>query len=147
MADQNTTVVSPNTELRNPFPESSESKEQQQKEQQSQSQPQDQQQDQEGPDHVHVPASRSSISDASQMMHSLSINPLRASATRRASRNSFGASLPIPRSPRGSRVASGDRGKQATAAARRSLLASQLQDTSPEQVAKAKNMAFAFDID
>ncbi|KAI5284631.1 hypothetical protein KEM52_002818, partial [Ascosphaera acerosa] len=95
---------------------------------------------------VEIPASRSSISDATGLMHNLSLNPLRLSDRRRASRNSFGTSLPIPRSPRSSR-GSWLGGKQVKAAARRSLLASQVQDVNPETVARAKNMAFAFDID
>ena len=52
---------------------------------------------------VEVPATRSSISDASPYMHNLSINP---SKERRGSRNSFGAQLPIPRSKRQSRLSS-----------------------------------------
>lgn len=113
---------------------------------QPQQQQQPSQQQQQESNSVEIPASRSSVSDATSFMHNLSLNPLRASAARRASRNSFGTSLPIPRSPRSSR-GSWLGAKQASAAARRSLLASQVQDINKETVEKAKNMAFAFDID
>ncbi|PYI18608.1 phosphatidyl synthase [Aspergillus japonicus CBS 114.51] len=89
---------------------------------------------------VEVPATRSSISDAAQFMHNLSFAP--SSRDRRASRNSFGTSLPIPRSPRVSRLSS-----VVTRDVSRDILASQVQDMSKEKVAAAKNMAFAFDID
>ncbi|CAI4213248.1 unnamed protein product [Parascedosporium putredinis] len=74
---------------------------------------------------IEVPASRSAVSDAEKLMHNLSGSP--SMKHRRASRNSFGASLPIP-APRAS----------PTGAYPRSL---------KEKVAAAKNMAFAFDID
>ncbi|PYH99067.1 HAD-superfamily hydrolase [Aspergillus ellipticus CBS 707.79] len=89
---------------------------------------------------VEIPATRSAISDAAQFMHNLSFAP--SSRDRRASRNSFGTSLPIPRSPRVSRLSS-----VVTADVSRDILASQVQDMSKEKVAAAKNMAFAFDID
>ncbi|PWY80573.1 HAD-superfamily hydrolase [Aspergillus heteromorphus CBS 117.55] len=89
---------------------------------------------------VEIPATRSAISDAAQYMHNLSFAP--SSRDRRASRNSFGTSLPIPRSPRVSRLSS-----VVTADVSRDILASQVQDMSKEKVAAAKNMAFAFDID
>ena len=92
---------------------------------------------------VEIPATRSSISDAEKYMHNLSLSP--SMRDRRDSRNSFGASLPIPRSPRLSRLSS-----VVTAGApavSRDILASQIQDMSKEKVAAAKNMAFAFDID
>ncbi|KAL2823887.1 HAD-like domain-containing protein [Aspergillus cavernicola] len=92
---------------------------------------------------VEVPASRSSISDAAAFMHNLSLSP--STRDRRGSRNSFGTSLPIPRSPRVSRLSSAVTSDAATVS--RDLLASQVQDMSQEKVAAAKNMAFAFDID
>ena len=81
---------------------------------------------------IEVRALRSSISDASTLMHNLSVDP--SFKDRRASRNSFGVSLPIPRGPRPS-------------IAKRDILASQLQDMAKEKVEAARNMAFAFDID
>ncbi|KAI9369183.1 HAD-like domain-containing protein [Aspergillus egyptiacus] len=92
---------------------------------------------------IEIPATRSSISDAAQLMHNLSFSP--SSRNRRASRNSFGTSLPIPRSPRVSRLSSAVTADAASVT--RDLLASQVQDMSQEKVAAAKNMAFAFDID
>lgn len=97
---------------------------------------------------VEVPATRSSISDASQYMHNLSLHP--SMRDKRGSRNSFGISLPIPRSPRPSRLSSVvgvDGTKHISAAVSRDILASQVQDMAKEKVAAAKNMAFAFDID
>ncbi|KAK2804154.1 hypothetical protein FQN50_006696 [Emmonsiellopsis sp. PD_5] len=90
---------------------------------------------------IEVPASRSSISDATKFMHNLSLHP--SMRDRRASRNSFGTSLPIPRSPRSSRLSLGPDAPGAL----RDILAQQVQDLSKEKVAAAKNMAFAFDID
>ncbi|PGH18574.1 TIGR01456 family HAD hydrolase [Helicocarpus griseus UAMH5409] len=90
---------------------------------------------------IEVPASRSSISDASSLMHNLSIAP--SMKDRRASRNSFGTSLPIPRSPRPSRLSLGPDAPGAL----RDILASQVQDLAKEKTKAAKNMAFAFDID
>ncbi|KAJ5089440.1 hypothetical protein N7532_008124 [Penicillium argentinense] len=88
---------------------------------------------------VEVPASRSTLSDAAALMHNLSLSP--SMKERRGSRNSFGTSLPIPRSPRQSRLGSKRPGVS------QDILASQVQDMSKEKVAAAKNMAFAFDID
>ena len=53
---------------------------------------------------IEVPATRSSIADVSPFMHQLSLSP--SLRDRRGSRNSFGASLPIPRSKRQSRQSS-----------------------------------------
>lgn len=92
---------------------------------------------------VEIPATRSSISDAAQFMHNLSLSP--SMRDRRGSRNSFGTSLPIPRSPRVSRLSSVRKADAASVS--RDILASQVQDMSKEKVAAAKNMAFAFDID
>ncbi|RJE17783.1 Phosphatidyl synthase [Aspergillus sclerotialis] len=88
---------------------------------------------------IEIPATRSSISDAAQFMHNLSLSP--SMKDRRGSRNSFGTSLPIPRSPRMSRL------HPSAPDVSRDILASQVQDMSKEKVAAAKNMAFAFDID
>lgn len=90
---------------------------------------------------VEIPATRSSISDAAALMHNLSLSP--SMKDRRGSRNSFGTSLPIPRSPRQSRLVSAQR----PSAISQDIMASQIQDMSKEKVKKAKNMAFAFDID
>jgi HAD superfamily hydrolase (TIGR01456 family) len=97
---------------------------------------------------VEVPATRSSISDAAQYMHNLSLSP--SMREHRGSRNSFGTSLPIPRSPRPSRLSSvvmADGSRAVTASVTRDILASQVQDMAQEKVKAAKNMAFAFDID
>lgn len=93
---------------------------------------------------IEVPASRTSISDVKGLMHDLSLSP--SMRNRRASRNSFGTSLPIPRSPRTSRRLS-SLATEIGADRARDILASQVQDLSKEKVAAAKNMAFAFDID
>ncbi|OQD75683.1 hypothetical protein PENDEC_c006G01083 [Penicillium decumbens] len=90
---------------------------------------------------IEIPASRSSISGTSAMMHHLSLQP--SMRDRRGSRNSFGTSLPIPRSPRLSRASRGER----PSVLRRDILAGQLQSLQEDKVAKVKNMAFAFDID
>ena len=50
--------------------------------------------DGEGP--IEVPATRSSTSEAQKYMHTLSMSP--SQKDRRSSRNSFGMTLPIPRS-------------------------------------------------
>lgn len=92
---------------------------------------------------VEIPATRSAISDAAQFMHNLSLSP--STRERRSSRNSFGTSLPIPRSPRRSRYSSAH--PSGDASVTRDILASQVQDMSKEKVEAAKNMAFAFDID
>ncbi|PBP24536.1 CDP-alcohol phosphatidyltransferase [Diplocarpon rosae] len=100
---------------------------------------------------IEVPASRSAIAEAEALMHSLSIEP--SQAERRSSRNSFGVSIPIPRSKRQSRLSSvtgrDERPSRSGPATRptRDILSSQVQDMSSVKTAAAKNMAFAFDID
>ena len=101
---------------------------------------------------IEVPASRSSIADATPYMHTLSLSP--SQKDRRGSRNSFGASLPIPKSKRQSRLssvgaASGKppRPGMPPIQPTREILASQVQDLSGEKVRAAKDMAFVFDID
>ncbi|KAJ4349925.1 uncharacterized protein N0V89_008545 [Didymosphaeria variabile] len=102
---------------------------------------------------IEVPATRSSISDASAYMHNLSLSP--SMRDRRGSRNSFGASLPIPRSKRQSRLSSvhyAEGGKPTRPGMppiqpTRDILAAQVQDLSGEKVKAAKDMAFVFDID
>ncbi|TVY82866.1 putative CDP-alcohol phosphatidyltransferase class-I family protein [Lachnellula suecica] len=101
---------------------------------------------------IEVPASRSSIAEAEALMHSLSISP--SQVDRRGSRNSFGTSLPIPRSKRQSRVSAlaGDDGRPTRPGMpaiqpTRDILSSQVQDMSSVKTAAAKDMAFAFDID
>jgi hypothetical protein len=91
------------------------------------------------------------MADASPYMNSLSLAP--SMKDRRGSRNSFGASLPIPKSKRQSRLSSvaydgqpAGTGRTATQPTRE-LLAGQMQDMSAEKVEAAKNMAFVFDID
>lgn len=103
-------------------------------------------------DAIEVPATRSPHADASKYMHNLSLSP--SMRDRRASRNSFGTSLPIPRSKRQSRLSSVhhiDRDAIAAGAvpiqATREILAAQIQDISADKAKKAKNMAFVFDID
>ncbi|CAI7666842.1 unnamed protein product [Penicillium bialowiezense] len=93
---------------------------------------------------IEIPATRSAISDAASFMHNLSLAP--SMKDRRNSRNSFGTSLPIPRSPRMSRLSSVQRGSGVPSVSR-DIMASQVQDLNKEKTAKAKNMAFAFDID
>jgi hypothetical protein len=95
----------------------------------------------EGGGTVEIPASRSSLGAASAMMHHLSLAP--SMRDRRGSRNSFGTSLPIPRSPRMSRLSRSSR----PSVVRRDILAGQVQSLQSDLVAKVKNMAFAFDID
>ncbi|KAJ5541797.1 haloacid dehalogenase-like hydrolase [Penicillium pulvis] len=93
---------------------------------------------------IEIPATRSSMSGTSAMMHHLSLGP--STRDRRGSRNSFGTSLPIPRSPRMSRSSRLSRATRPSVVGR-DIMASQVQDMSPEKVAAVKNMAFAFDID
>ncbi|KAJ5724571.1 haloacid dehalogenase-like hydrolase [Penicillium malachiteum] len=93
---------------------------------------------------IEIPATRSSMSGTSAMMHHLSLGP--SMRDRRGSRNSFGTSLPIPRSPRMSRSSRLSRASRPSVVGR-DIMASQVQDLSPEKVAAVKNMAFAFDID
>ncbi|KAL9096659.1 MAG: hypothetical protein Q9165_001147 [Trypethelium subeluteriae] len=105
---------------------------------------------------IEVPATRSSISDAQNYMHNLSLSP--SMKDRRGSRNSLGTSLPIPRRESrrsilswssaappddGHMVRPGMPAPQPT----REILASQLQDISSSKVAAVKDMAFVFDID
>ncbi|KAF2167867.1 hypothetical protein M409DRAFT_22015 [Zasmidium cellare ATCC 36951] len=101
---------------------------------------------------VEVPASRSSIADASPYMHQLSLSP--SMKDRRGSRNSFGAALPIPRSKRQSRLSSvthadgrPQRPGMPPIQPTREILAGQVQDMSKQKVSAAKDMAFVFDID
>lgn len=99
---------------------------------------------------IEVPATRSSMADVSPYMHNLSLSP--SMKDRRGSRNSFGASLPIPRSKRQSRLSSvayaaPQRPGMPPIQPTRDILASQVQDLSGEKVRAAKDMAFAFDID
>lgn len=103
---------------------------------------------------IEVPATRSAVSEAAKYMHNLSVSP--SMKDRRGSRNSFGASLPIPRrASRQSRLSSvvypdGGRPTRPGMPAiqpTRAILASQVQTIEAEKVKKAKNMAFAFDID
>ncbi|KAI0121100.1 HAD-like domain-containing protein [Xylariales sp. AK1849] len=112
--------------------------------------------DGEGEGPIEVPATKSAVSEAAKYMHNLSAAP--SMKDRRGSRNSFGTSLPIPRSKRQSRLSSVHYpdGPNQTRPTRpgmppiqptRALLASQVQSLSAGKVKKAKNMAFAFDID
>ncbi|KAG0649625.1 putative CDP-alcohol phosphatidyltransferase class-I family [Hyphodiscus hymeniophilus] len=101
---------------------------------------------------IEVPASRSSVAEAEHLMHSLSGSP--SQVQRRSSRNSFGVSLPIPRSKRQSRLSSvakhdglPTRPGMPPIQPTRDLLSSQVQDMSTVKTAAAKDMAFAFDID
>ena len=106
-----------------------------------------------GHNSIEVPATRSSMADASPYMHNLSLSP--SMKDRRGSRNSFGASLPIPRSKRQSRLSSiayqqdgkPTRPGMPPIQPTRDILASQVQDVRSELARKAKNMAFVFDID
>ncbi|KAM0355206.1 hypothetical protein ACHAPU_001072 [Fusarium lateritium] len=95
-----------------------------------------------------IPATRSSISEAAKYMHTLSVSP--SMRDRRSSRNSFGTALPIPRK-RQSRLSSVHhapaRPGMPPIQPTRELLVAQVQDLQAEKVTKAKNMAFAFDID
>ncbi|KAH7144250.1 HAD-like domain-containing protein [Dactylonectria estremocensis] len=95
---------------------------------------------------IEIPATRSAMSEAAKYMHNLSISP--SMKDRRASRNSFGTTLPIPRAKRHTRLSS-VRHADASSPVRpaRELLAAQAQAVRPQLVEKAKNMAFAFDID
>ncbi|KUJ07540.1 HAD-superfamily hydrolase [Mollisia scopiformis] len=101
---------------------------------------------------IEVPATRSSIAESEALMHSLSMSP--SQVDRRGSRNSFGASLPIPRSKRQSRLSSvtaadgrPSRPGMPPVQPTRDILSSQVQDMSSVKTAAAKDMAFAFDID
>lgn len=102
---------------------------------------------------IEVPASRSPGAHVEKYMHTLSISP--SMRDRRVSRNSFGTTLPIPRSKRQSRLSSvthaaADRATRPgmpLLQPSRAILASQVQDIHTEKVKAAKNMAFVFDID
>ncbi|KAL1301704.1 hypothetical protein AAFC00_005913 [Neodothiora populina] len=101
---------------------------------------------------IEVPATRTSMADPSPYMHQLSLSP--SMRDRRGSRNSFGASLPIPRSKRQSRLSSvhypdqkSGRPGMPPIQPTREILASQVQDLAGEKVKAAKDMAFIFDID
>ncbi|RYO67504.1 hypothetical protein AA0113_g4493 [Alternaria arborescens] len=103
---------------------------------------------------VEVPATRSAMADTTGYMHNLSLQP--SMKERRGSRNSFGTSLPIPRSKRQSRLSSVHYPDGRGAAVRpgmppiqpsRDIIAAQLQDLAGEKVRAAKDMAFVFDID
>ncbi|KAI5865615.1 HAD-like domain-containing protein [Durotheca rogersii] len=104
---------------------------------------------------IEVPASRSPISKVAKYMHTLSATL--SMKERRRSRNSFGAALPIPRSKRNSRLSSVRYPDELlarptppgmpAAQTSRAILAAQVQSVEVEKVMKAKNMAFAFDID
>ncbi|RDL42178.1 Uncharacterized protein BP5553_02157 [Venustampulla echinocandica] len=98
---------------------------------------------------IEIPATRSPMAESENLMHSLSLTG------RRGSRNSFGASLPIPRLKRPSRLSSVTMPTDEQQARpgmppiqpTREILSSQVQDMSSVKTAAAKNMAFAFDID
>jgi len=105
---------------------------------------------------IEVPALRSPDADTTQFMHHLSSTP--STRERRVSRNSFGASLPIPKSKRQSRLSSVTYPaevqealkagvKPSLAQPSRDILTSQVQDVLAHKVEAAKNMAFVFDID
>ncbi|KAK4031819.1 HAD-like domain-containing protein [Parachaetomium inaequale] len=105
---------------------------------------------------IEVPALRSPDADTTQFMHHLSSTP--STKERRVSRNSFGASLPIPKSKRQSRLSSVTypaevqdalkaAGKKSPVQQCREILTSQVQDVLSHKVKAAKNMAFVFDID
>lgn len=104
------------------------------------------------PNAIEVPASRSAIAESEKLMHSLSMSP--SMRDRRGSRNSFGASLPIPRTKRQSRLSSvvhhddrPSRPGMPPIQPTREILSSQVQDISHVATKAAKDMAFAFDID
>ncbi|RDW94373.1 putative CDP-alcohol phosphatidyltransferase [Coleophoma crateriformis] len=101
---------------------------------------------------IEVPASRSAVAETESLMHPLSISP--SMKERRGSRNSFGTSLPIPRTKRQSRLSSvaGPDGRPTRPGmppiqASRDIISAQLQDLAAQKTGAAKDMAFAFDID
>lgn len=104
---------------------------------------------------IEVPATRSPDAHAELYMHNLSAAP--SLKERRLSRNSFGASLPIPRSKRQSRLSSvtfpgvaealQDASGTLPLKPTREFLADRVQDIHSEKVEKVKNMSFVFDID
>lgn len=89
---------------------------------------------------IEIPATRSAGAEAERLMHHLSIAP--SIRERRPSRNTYGASLPIPRINRKTQFR-----PELTSIPTFDVLAAQAQDMAQEKVAVAKNMAFAFDID
>ena len=93
------------------------------------------------PNALEIPASRSANAEAERLMHHLSIVP--SMKERRQSRNSFGASLPIPRLRKAAHLRPSMGNRQPSF----NTLAAQIQDMSKEKVTQAKNMAFVFDID
>ncbi|KAL2267877.1 hypothetical protein VTJ83DRAFT_5154 [Remersonia thermophila] len=112
---------------------------------------------------LEVPALQSPDADSTQFMHPLSTSP--STRERRLSRNSFGATLPIPwlplkhkhsrlnsvSYPEAAEQALRAAGKAAAAGSARprqeDILTSQVQSVLADKVAAAKNMAFVFDID
>ncbi|KAL1839884.1 hypothetical protein VTJ49DRAFT_1019 [Mycothermus thermophilus] len=108
---------------------------------------------------LEVPALQSPDADSSQFMHHLSTSP--STRERRLSRNSFGATLPIPWMPlkhkhsRLHSVSYPEAAEKALKAAEKAaacptqedILAAQVQSILADKVAAAKNMAFVFDID
>lgn len=99
--------------------------------------------DDDPPSPIEVPATRLALAEVERLMHPLSIHP--SQRERRASRNSFGASLPIPRVPRRSVLQM--RPGMPDSIPSFDILARKAQDMAQQKVANAKNMAFAFDID
>ncbi|KAL4794822.1 HAD-like domain-containing protein [Aspergillus venezuelensis] len=91
---------------------------------------------------VEVPATRSSIADV--QLGNLSLSP--SMKDRRASRNSFGVSLPIPRSSRPSRLST-VQNASSTRQRVQDVVRLGVQDKAAEKVKAVKNMAFCFDID
>ncbi|KAH6678229.1 HAD-like domain-containing protein [Halenospora varia] len=101
---------------------------------------------------IEVPNTRSSFAESDALKHSLSVAP--SQVDRRESRNSFGTTLPIPRSKRQSRLSSlanedgrPTRPGMPAIQPTRDILSSQVQDMSAVKTSAAKDMAFAFDID
>ncbi|KAH8662985.1 HAD-like domain-containing protein [Tricladium varicosporioides] len=101
---------------------------------------------------IEVPNTRSSFAESDALKHSLSVAP--SQIDRRESRNSFGTTLPIPRSKRQSRLSSlanedgrPTRPGMPAIQPTRDILSSQVQDMSAVKTSAAKDMAFAFDID
>ncbi|KAA8900262.1 HAD-like domain-containing protein [Sphaerosporella brunnea] len=90
---------------------------------------------------IEVPATRDSLAEAERLMHTLSVEP--SQRMRRSSRNSFGASLPIPRIRKSAFVRPG----MPEAIPSFEIMARKAQDMAQVKVSAAKNMAFAFDID
>lgn len=91
---------------------------------------------------IEIEATRSALGESEKLMHSLSIAP--SQRERRGSRNSFGASLPIPRVKRPSHLY---RPGLPASVPSFDILAAKAQDLAQEKVSAAKNVAFIFDID